>query len=123
MSLDHSTAIFRSTILKKNSITYSYNIILQPKQYYGLAELNFSLLHINFPSITIDFQGDVIEELEVNAKKMVGKREGSQLILPVQYLQKGRNRVSVMYVNNYNLDQSGCISYFDKDNQLIYTDF
>ena len=65
----------------------------------------------------------MIEELEVNAKKMVAKREGSQLVLPVQYLQKGRNRVSVMYVNNYNVDQSGCMSYFDKDDQLIYTDF
>lgn len=43
------------------------------------------------------------------------------------YLQKGRNKISIMYINEYDKDRIGCITFKDtfngKDAQYIYTDF
>ena len=45
------------------------------------------------------------------------------ILIPKEYLQKGRNRVSVMYNNTYDNDRIGCITFQDNDLQYIYTDF
>jgi len=37
MSLDQNTALQRAAILRKDSISYNFNIILQPSSYFGLA--------------------------------------------------------------------------------------
>jgi len=43
--------------------------------------------------------------------------------LPKTYLQKGRNRLSVSYINYYDKDRSGCITFSDNEEQFVYTDF
>ena len=38
MSLDQVTANFRASVIRKDSISYNFNLIFQdPKIYYGLA--------------------------------------------------------------------------------------
>jgi len=48
MSLDQTTASFRADLIRAGNTTYNFNIILDIDQYYGLAELNFYLEHLNF---------------------------------------------------------------------------
>lgn len=43
MSLSKITAEERATHFRKDSIIYNLNIIIQPDQYFGLAELSFYL--------------------------------------------------------------------------------
>lgn len=117
MSLDQDTAQRRASIVARNSITYNYNIILQPDQYI------FYIDSLNFLSLELDFQGHIIQEVVVNSVKMLPNITDSQMIFPKAYLQKGRNKISIMYINLYNNDQSGCISYIDEGWQLVYTDF
>ena len=45
------------------------------------------------------------------------------LTLPKGSLQKGRNRVSFTYINTYDNDRKGCISFKDGTLQFIYTHF
>ena len=45
------------------------------------------------------------------------------IYLPKKYLVKGKNRVSIMYRNLYNLDMSGMITFKDGNDQFLYTDF
>lgn len=123
MSLDQDTAQRRASIVDRNSITYNYNIILQPDQYHGLAEVIFYIDSLNFLSLELDFQGHIIQEVVVNSVKMLPNITDSQMIFPKAYLQKGRNKISIMYINLYNNDQSGCMSYIDDGWQLVYTDF
>ncbi len=64
-----------------------------------------------------------METVIVNNLEVDIDRAANFIFLPKEYLQKGRNRVSILYQNVYNIDQSGCISFLDNDNQLVYTDF
>lgn len=123
MSLDQDTAVFRSSVIRKQSISYNYSIILQASQYYGLAEISFYIDSLDFSTLPLDFRGHNIQEVIVNSVVILPNIIGSQMILPKICLQKGRNKVSVMYTNLYNNDKSGCISYTDQGWQLIYTDF
>jgi aminopeptidase N len=45
------------------------------------------------------------------------------IFLPRACLQKGKNRVSVMYQSQYNNDHSGLISFLDNKEQFLFTDF
>lgn len=92
-------------------------------QYYGLAELNFYLQRIDFDKLKIDFTGEIIEEIVVNSVKINKETTPNFLLLPATCLQKGRNKVSVMYLNEYDKDRTGCITFLDKDSQYVYTDF
>jgi hypothetical protein len=112
MSLDQDTAVFRSSVIRKQSISYNYSIILQASQYYGLAEISFYIDSLDFSTLPLDFRGHNIQEVIVNSV-ILPNIIGSQMILPKIYLQKGRNKVSVMYTNLYNNDKLGCISYTD----------
>jgi hypothetical protein len=123
MSLSQQTAEFRSTAVQKNSITYNYHISLQEQSYQGLAELTFSLLHLNFQEISLDFKGKVTQNIIVNSTKIKADQRGSQLFFRKEVLQKGRNRISITYDNEYDTDLFGCISYYDKKDQLIFTNF
>ena len=61
MSLDQVTANFRASVIRKDSISYNFNLIFQdPKIYYGLAEITFYLEHINFTELKLDFQGKIL---------------------------------------------------------------
>ena len=48
MSLDKTTAEFRTTVVRAGSVSYNFNIIVQPDEYYGLAEISFYLENVNF---------------------------------------------------------------------------
>lgn len=61
MSLDQNTANQRVACIRQNSISYNYNIILQPDKYFGLAEIVFYLDNLSFPILSIDFTGHEIE--------------------------------------------------------------
>ena len=123
MSLDHETAQSRSTLIRKGSISYNFNIIFSQEHYYGLAEVSFYLERVDFTELPLDFSGTLIEDVIINDKRFMPKSTNNFLLLPRGYLQKGRNRLSVMYTNSYNNDRSGCVTFEDKGEQFIYTDF
>ena len=60
MSLTQETAEFRASVIRPNSISYNYNLILEPKQYFGLAEISFYLESLNLTELTLDFRGHII---------------------------------------------------------------
>jgi aminopeptidase N len=60
----------------------------------------------------------IINNLEVEVK-----HEDNFIYLPRSCLQKGKNRVSVLYDNEYNIDFSGLISFTDNGEQFLFTDF
>ena len=43
MSLDQQTAERRCELIRNGSVHYNFQIILEPQQYYGLAEIAFYL--------------------------------------------------------------------------------
>jgi hypothetical protein len=43
MSLSQATAEFRASVIRTGSIAYNLTLILNPKEYHGLAELSFYL--------------------------------------------------------------------------------
>ena len=46
------------------------------------------------------------------------------IVVPKKYLQKGRNRITVRYVNTYDTDKLGLATFKDdEDNQYVYTQF
>lgn len=67
MSLDQVTAEFRYGLIRQGSISYNYNIVLLPDEYYGLAEINFYIQHLNFTEVKVDFTGFLIEEVVANS--------------------------------------------------------
>ena len=99
MSLSQDTATFRASVIRKDSITYNFNIIFSPKSYYGLAEISFYLENVNFTSLEIDFSGSLLEDVIINSRRFMPKHIDNFLIIPKEYLQKGRNRASIMYIN------------------------
>lgn len=48
MSISQDIAKARALIIRKNSITYNYNIVLNTDQYTGLAELIFYIDNTSF---------------------------------------------------------------------------
>ncbi len=115
MSLDQATAEARSLLIRTDSITYNYNIILQEDKYYGLAELNFYINSLNFNELKIDFAGTIIELMIVNSAKYPPPETQTNFVtIPKKYLQKGRNKISIMYINGYNEDRKGCIKFEDE---------
>ena len=58
-----------------------------------------------------------------NSRRFMPKTTENFILIPKEYLQKGRNRVSVMYTNGFDNDRIGCITFQDNDSQYIYTDF
>lgn len=104
MSLDQQTAIFRHSVIKAKSVNYNLNFILQDQQYYGLAEISFSLSSVDFPSLPLDFRGRTIQQVIANSITILPEIVGSQMIISKDYLQKGRNKISISYVNFYNND-------------------
>jgi len=123
MSLDQDTAVFRAGVIRPGSITYNYHLVFEAEQYLGLAEINFYLENTNFDQLLIDFSGNIKEEVVINNKKFVPNHKDNFLTLPHGSLQKGRNRVSMTYVNTYDNDRTGCISFKDDNLQFIYTHF
>lgn len=112
MSLDQATAEARSLLIRADNITYNYNIILQEDQYYGLAELNFYITSLNFLELKIDFAGTIIESMIVNSVKYPPPETQTNFItIPKKFIQKGRNKISIMYINRYNEDRKGCITF------------
>lgn len=123
MSLDQATAIERSSLLRPGSVSYNYSIILMASQYYGLAELTFYLERIDLEQLKLDFTAYDIQNIVVNTVHINVDTTPNFLLLPKACLQKGRNKVSVMYTNKYDKDRKGCITFNDKGKQYVYTDF
>lgn len=61
--------------------------------------------------------------MAVNNKKLVPKRDDNFIYISKDQLQKGKNRVSVMYVNKYDKDRRGCMKFFADGGQYVYTKF
>jgi len=115
MSLDQITAQERASHFRKNTITYNFNIILQSEQYYGLAEIAFYLEDTKFIDLKLDFTG-TLQSLNINSIDNPSIQTTSNfLIIPKKYLQKGRNTISILYLNKYDSDKLGCISFFDEE--------
>ena len=99
MSLSQDTAAFRASVIRKDSVSYNFNLIFSADSYYGLAEISFYLENVNFTSLEIDFSGSLLEDVIVNSRRFKPQTTENFLIIPKEYLQKGRNRASVMYIN------------------------
>jgi aminopeptidase N len=75
--------------------------------------------------LELDFSGDEVEVLIVNDLKVEIQDDNRDnfIFLPRACLQKGKNRVSVMYHSKYNNIHSGLISFIDNTEQFLFTDF
>jgi aminopeptidase N len=52
------------------------------------------------------------------------KQTSNFIVLGKKYLQKGRNRITVRYVNKYDTDKLGFATFKDDEhNQYVYTQF
>ena len=67
MSLSQITAQQRSQVIRAGSISYNFNIILQPDRFYGLAEITFYLEKNDLPQLPLDFSALNIEEVIINS--------------------------------------------------------
>lgn len=126
MSLSQQTAIKRAGLIRQGSIQYNFHIILSDTSYNGLAQIVFYLQTLNFKEdLEIDFQGDEVQALIVNDLEIeLDDHERENFIfLPRECLQKGKNRVTVMYNSEYNHDHAGLISFVDNEEQFLFTDF
>lgn len=62
----------------------------------------------------------IVNDLEVDYDD---QSRSNFIFLPRACLQKGKNRVSVMYQSRYNNDSSGLVSFMDDGEQFLYTQF
>jgi hypothetical protein len=58
MSLDQKTAIKRASLIRQDSISYNFHIILETALYHGLAELTFYLETLPQADLLLDYSGD-----------------------------------------------------------------
>lgn len=123
MSLDLETANKRVQIVRQNSITYNFNIIVEAEKYYGLAEIIFYIENLDFEILELDFTGKLVEEVVINSVRVTPKTTDNFMLLKKVNLQKGRNKLSIMYTNVYDKDRLGCITFFDDGQQYVYTNF
>ena len=91
----------------------------------GLAEIAFYLQTYNLEQdLEIDFTGtQIVEDIIINNISVEAKWVKNFVYLPKKYLVKGKNKLSIMYRNLYNLDMSGMITFKDGNDQFLYTDF
>jgi aminopeptidase N len=124
MSLEQSTAEFRASVIRADSIHYNFNVILLPEYYHGLAELTFYLENTSdFTALPIDFSTFQLQQVVLNSKDIHPSTSSNSMLLPTTYLQKGRNRLSVVYRNHYDKDRKGCMSFQADGEQYVYTQF
>lgn len=123
MSLDEDTVDLRARVVRANSISYNFNVILKHEEYLGLAEIGFYIQSLDFEQIPIDFSGADVDTLIVNSLEVPAIRSDNFLIISKALLQKGRNRISILYRCTYDNDKSGCINFKDDGKDYIYTDF
>jgi aminopeptidase N len=60
MSLDQQTAVKRAKLIRQDSLSYNYHIILETDLYHGLAELTFYLEALPQTDLLLDYSGDAV---------------------------------------------------------------
>lgn len=73
--------------------------------------------------LELDFSGESLEAVIINNFEVELDNEENFIYLPRSCLQKGKNRVSILYQNVYDIDLSGLISFVDGGEQFLFTDF
>ena len=111
MSLDKITADERAKHIRKNSITYNVNVIVHSDQYFGLTEITFYLEDTNFTQLKIDFTGTLLSVIVNTINGPVITQTSNFIVFGKKYLQKGRNRITVRYVNKYDTDKLGFATF------------
>lgn len=93
MSLSEDTAKLRFNIIRPESISYNYHLILNKDGYFGLAEISFYVQSLAFDQLPIDFTGATVDTLIVNSLEVPAVRVDNLIIVSKPLLQKGRNRI------------------------------
>lgn len=77
--------------------------------------------------LPIDFVSTSITDLVVNGYNVTPISSGEFIFIPRVYLQTQENTIAVNYINTFNNDGLGCLSFIDnsaKDpSDYIYTQF
>ena len=73
--------------------------------------------------LELDFSGHSLEAVIINNFGADLENKDNFIYLPRSCLQKGKNRVSILYQNVYDIDLSGLVSFVDGGEQFLFTDF
>jgi hypothetical protein len=121
----------RAAFILKNTLDYSCHLTLHKGQdYEGLININFQTSNTAFKEkeVKIDFQGKKVVKMMINEHVVAdphGYHHTGGLWIPQNWLRSnGRNNVLVQYLNEYDKDGNGCVSFIDVDGkQYLYTQF
>lgn len=130
LTLTQQRAVDRFSYINKESIFYISHIGFVPlssgTEYSGLTEMGFELKSIP-KLLPIDFVSKNVTDLVVNGYNVPPILNGEFLLIPRVYLQLGQNSIAVNYINGFNNDGLGCLSFIDTSGadpaDYIYTQF
>lgn len=130
LTLTQQRAVDRFSYINKESIFYISHIGFVPlssgTEYSGLTEMGFELKSIP-KLLPIDFVSRNVTDLVVNGYNVPPILNGEFLLIPRVYLQLGQNSIAVNYINGFNNDGLGCLSFIDTSGadpaDYIYTQF
>ncbi|KAL4510727.1 hypothetical protein ABPG72_004881 [Tetrahymena utriculariae] len=120
----------RSQQIVQESINYNLQLRLDKSDsYQGIVEIEFNVSHVQ-GDIFIDYSGQYIDKVIVN-NQLIPQAEqtylnqiwnGLFLTIPLQYCNNGRNRIAIVFSNQYSNDGNGLHSFIDADQlQYIYS--
>ena len=90
------------------AVAYDLSVKLEdtPQTYNGRVEISFDYTPQDRP-LTIDFVGGVVETVSANGREVEFDYQGNFISLPARTLDAGRNRGTVEYRRDYNVDGGG----------------
>lgn len=130
LTLTQQRAIDRFSYVNKDTIYYISHIGFVPldssTEYSGMTEMSFELKSIP-KLLPVDFVSKNVTDLVVNGFNVTPILQGEFLLIPRIYLQLGQNSIAVNYINSFNNDGLGCLSFIDISGKdpadYIYTQF
>jgi aminopeptidase N len=124
-NLTQKDAEYRAKVIR--DIKYQLSIGLEAGQdeFKGQALAEFTVDNIKKP-LFIDFKNSAkLEKLILNGKALETKYSMHRLVLPVDYLIKGLNRLEAVYVRQFSRDGRGLHRFQDPEDKrdYLYTQF
>jgi len=118
----------RNAFAKDHQLSYDVVLkVMKGDAYEGRVDINFGINQLS-KNIFLDYAGLGISKLTVNNNTIDAKdnfeylRKGRFLTIPDDALQKGDNKVSITFSNNYTKDGNGLHTFVDTDaRQYIYS--
>ena len=110
----------------EEGINYSVFLNLKLKERYsGIVQIDFTLK--NKTNVFVDYFGQTLQSVQINQSDISGEEiktylDGTKLNVPESKLVVGKNKLTIVFENDYSKDGNGLHSFTDTDGkQYIYT--